>query len=77
MTGYTCHHCSQVSPIFSPKGMSELIGLNLPILGEIPIDERVCEAGDAGKPIVLTNPSHPISQTFTKIAGEIINKFPV
>jgi ATP-binding protein involved in chromosome partitioning len=39
--------------------LTQVIGAPVPLLGQIPLDPRVREAGDAGTPIVLTDPSAP------------------
>lgn len=40
----------------------------VPFLGEIPIDVALREASDAGKPLVATQPTHPVAQRFRVIA---------
>ena len=52
-------------------GEREAARLNVPLLGEIPIDIETREAGDRGMPIVLENRNHPISEVFIKIAHEV------
>src|SRR5205823_8076781 len=41
----------------------------VPFLGEVPIDPRVTECGDAGEPIVQRFPDSPASQALLKLAG--------
>ena len=40
-------------------------------LGEIPINPKVGEAGDNGKPIVEENPNHEISKIYLEFANKI------
>ena len=40
-----------------------------PYLGEIPLDGRVREGGDAGKPIVIAEPGSPAAKSFMKAAA--------
>jgi ATP-binding protein involved in chromosome partitioning len=40
----------------------------VPFLGEIPIDVKLREASDAGAPLVVAAPKHPVSQRFREIA---------
>jgi ATP-binding protein involved in chromosome partitioning len=42
-----------------------------PFLGEIPLDARVREGGDSGKPIVLSKPESPAAQSFLKAAESL------
>ena len=76
MTGFTCHHCGEASPVFAPSGMTKLQGLGLPILAQLPIDDRLCAGGDSGKPLVLSQPDHPISRAFSALATDLTNKYP-
>jgi ATP-binding protein involved in chromosome partitioning len=43
----------------------------VPYLGEIPLDKKVRENGDAGKPIVLSEPQAPPAQAFRKAAEKL------
>lgn len=47
----------------------------VPFLGEIPLDGRVREGGDAGKPIVVSAPDSPAAQAFIKAAGVLETAF--
>ena len=40
-----------------------------PFLGEIPIDVALRESCDAGVPLVVTQPEHPVSKRFREIAA--------
>jgi ATP-binding protein involved in chromosome partitioning len=40
----------------------------VPLLGQIPLDTRLREAGDAGAPIVLAEPESAAAQALEKIA---------
>jgi ATP-binding protein involved in chromosome partitioning len=40
----------------------------VPFLGEIPINVALRESGDAGTPLVLADPAHPVSRRFAEIA---------
>ena len=46
--------------------------LGVPLLGQIPITEKIAECGDAGVPLALDADS-PVTKAFDKIAHEIIN----
>ena len=40
----------------------------VPFLGEVPIDVKLREASDAGAPLVVSAPRHPVSKRFVEIA---------
>jgi ATP-binding protein involved in chromosome partitioning len=48
--------------------------LNVDFLGEVPIDPRIAEDGDLGKPIVVSQPDSPSSVAFQEIAGKVARK---
>jgi len=51
--------------------------LGVEFLGEVPIDPRVVEGGDKGRPIVLDAPDAPAARAFREIAGRVARKLAV
>ena len=51
--------------------------LGVEFLGEVPIDPRVVEGGDAGKPIVACEPDCDAARAFREIAGRVARKLAV
>jgi ATP-binding protein involved in chromosome partitioning len=45
---------------------------NVPFLGELPIDPRVAECGDAGDPVVHKHPDSPIGQAYRALAETVV-----
>jgi ATP-binding protein involved in chromosome partitioning len=43
----------------------------VPFLGEIPIDPRVAECGDAGDPIVHKYPDSPVAKAYQALAATV------
>jgi ATP-binding protein involved in chromosome partitioning len=48
--------------------LTRIVGAPVPVLGQVPIDLRLREAGDAGLPLVLAHPDSPAAQELKKIA---------
>jgi len=48
--------------------------LGVDFLGEIPIDPRVVEGGDQGRPIVADAPDSPTTRVFRELAGSVARK---
>ena len=48
--------------------LTRTLGARVPLLGQIPLDTRLREAGDAGAPIVLAEPESAAAQALEKIA---------
>jgi ATP-binding protein involved in chromosome partitioning len=73
MSGYVCPHCGRRDDLFGAGGAAELEQqFGLPILGRIPIEPAVRLAGDAGTPIVVASPEHPISRQYLSIAEQVL-----
>jgi ATP-binding protein involved in chromosome partitioning len=53
------------------ESLSRMVGAPVPLLGQVPLDPRVREAGDAGDPIVLTDPSAPAAVALSAIADRL------
>jgi ATP-binding protein involved in chromosome partitioning len=53
------------------ESLTRAVGASVPLLGQIPLDTRVREAGDAGTPIVLTDPSAPAAQALDAVAARL------
>jgi ATP-binding protein involved in chromosome partitioning len=51
--------------------------LGVDFLGEVPIDPRVVEGGDLGKPIVVYAPESEAARAFRHIAGEVARRLAV
>jgi ATP-binding protein involved in chromosome partitioning len=51
--------------------LTTTVGAAVPLLGQIPLDTRVREAGDQGVPIVLSDPSAPAAQALDKVADRL------
>ncbi len=60
------------SEIFGSGGGERLAArLGVKLLGEVPLDARLREAGDAGVPLVLSEPDCETSQTIIGIARSL------
>ncbi len=50
------------------KSLTQLVGAPVPLLGQIPLDTLVRESGDAGVPIVLSEPGSPAARAIIAVA---------
>jgi ATP-binding protein involved in chromosome partitioning len=53
------------------EALTTAIGADVPLLGQIPLDTRVREAGDAGSPVVLTDPDSPAAAALRAVADRL------
>jgi ATP-binding protein involved in chromosome partitioning len=81
MSYLPCPHCGERVDVFGSGGgeavartLTRLTGAPVPVLGEVPIDTRLREAGDAGLPLVLSDPDSPAAQQLRKIAEELAGR---
>ncbi len=51
--------------------LATLTGTRVPLLGQIPIDQRVREGGDDGQPVVLTDPESPAARALIGVADAL------
>jgi len=72
MSGFICPNCDVRHPIFGEGGGSRAAeDLGVPLLGQIPLQPEVVDAGDSGKPIVTSAPESVAGRAFRDLAGEI------
>jgi ATP-binding protein involved in chromosome partitioning len=78
MSGMPCPHCDEIVDVFGTgggqrvaDGLTKATGAEVPVLGSIPVDLRLREGGDEGKPVVLTDPDSPAGGALRAIAGKL------
>jgi ATP-binding protein involved in chromosome partitioning len=65
------------TPIFGEGGgATAAASLGTRLLGQIPLVPAIRAGGDAGEPLVMAQPNHPIAQTFREIAQELLAVVP-
>ncbi|MFI7617939.1 Mrp/NBP35 family ATP-binding protein [Nonomuraea terrae] len=76
MAWLPCPHCDERIAVFGEGGgqtvadaLTRTLGAPVPLLGQVPIDMRLREGGDEGKPLVLTEPEAPASVELRQIAA--------
>ena len=69
MSSFHCPSCHTETPIFGHGGVKAAAErLNLPFLGEIPIDLAIRIGSDEGVPLVAGHPDSPQTQAFLSMA---------
>jgi ATP-binding protein involved in chromosome partitioning len=76
MSLYTCPHCGGESHVFGATDAVKKLcaDYEADFLGDIPLDPRISEAGDSGKPTVAVEPSSQRSAVFIDIARRIARR---
>lgn len=72
MSYFVCSNCSDRHMIFSQGGGAKAADeLNVPLLGEVPLEPAVRQCGDEGEPIVVRAPNSDSAQAFSHIATQV------
>jgi ATP-binding protein involved in chromosome partitioning len=69
MSIHVCSRCGHEEHIFGEHGGSNLSAeYGVPLLGALPLDRRIREETDQGKPTVAADPTSPLTRAFTDAA---------
>ena len=72
MSGLSCPYCKKNIELFKiGGGIKASNDLSVPFLGKIPIDPKIVETGDSGKPLVLKYSNSKSVKIFEKIVSKI------
>jgi ATP-binding protein involved in chromosome partitioning len=78
MSGLPCPHCGERVDVFGSGGgqrvaatLTNALGYDISVLGEIPLDVRLREGADAGRPLVLDDPDAPAAKELRAIAERL------
>ncbi|WP_131737909.1 Mrp/NBP35 family ATP-binding protein [Actinomadura roseirufa] len=81
MSYLTCAHCGERQDIFGSGGgqavadaLTRTLGTRVPLLGQVEIDPRLREGGDAGTPLVLTDPDAGAAKELRMIADKLAGR---
>jgi ATP-binding protein involved in chromosome partitioning len=87
MSYLACPHCAESGgpehriDVFGTGGgarvaqtLSQRFGYEVKVLGEVPLDISLREGGDAGRPIVVTQPGAPAAQALDGIAQGLVGR---
>jgi ATP-binding protein involved in chromosome partitioning len=53
------------------ESLSRSVGAPVPLLGQLPLDVRLREGGDAGVPVVLSDPDSPAAVALRGVARQL------
>ena len=72
MSSFVCPNCGAKIDIFQSGGGKKIAEeLNIPFLGSIPIDQKVCEDADKGAPFIVKHADSPATKSFMEIVKKI------
>jgi ATP-binding protein involved in chromosome partitioning len=72
MSGFVCPNCGAKVDIFQSGGGQKIAEeLNIPFLGSIPIDPKICQDSDRGLPFIVEHAKSQASKAFMEIVKNI------
>ena len=75
MSGFVCTKCQNINHIFGSDGARELAAsLDVPLLGDIPLDPDITSSGDSGKPLAISHPQSPSARIYLDIAEAVVSQ---
>ncbi len=78
MSYFVCPHCGERTEIFGHGGAREAADeIGLDFLGEVPLHASIRKGGDAGVPVIVTEPDSPQAQAFRTIAERVAAKLSI
>jgi ATP-binding protein involved in chromosome partitioning len=73
MSFFVCPDCGKRTDIFRQGGgLKESERLGIPLLGRIPLEPAVCDAGDTGVPLVIGQPNSQAAEQFQEVAAAVV-----
>jgi ATP-binding protein involved in chromosome partitioning len=72
MSYFLCPHCGGRSEIFAHGGARhDAEKMGVPFLGEAPLDMKIRETSDAGRPVVAAEPDSPQAAIYLNLAAKV------
>src|SRR5213596_2664886 len=72
MSIHICSNCGRAEHIFGKGGAERMCReYNVPFLGALPLDIRIREQADSGRPTVVADPDGPTAQIYKAIARKV------
>jgi ATP-binding protein involved in chromosome partitioning len=72
MSYYICPHCNSRDHIFGEGGAKRAAAeMQIPFLGEVPLDLAIRQQSDAGAPIVVAQPNSESAKTLREISRQV------
>jgi len=77
MSGFICPHCGKTVDIFKAGGGEAMaLDMEVPFLGRIPLEPKIVDAGDSGRPYLEYNRESETAKAFNTVIEPILRLTP-
>jgi Mrp family chromosome partitioning ATPase len=77
MSGFVCPYCGKTVDIFKSGGGQEMASeMGVPFLGRIPLEPKIVESGDSGKPYLEYERESETAHAFNKVIEPLLGLTP-
>jgi ATP-binding protein involved in chromosome partitioning len=77
MSGFVCPHCGKAVDIFKAGGGEAMaLELEVPFLGRIPLEPKIVDAGDSGRPYLKFHRGSETAKAFNTVVEPILRLTP-
>lgn len=81
MSAFPCPKCGEAIELFghgggaeTAKRLSQLVGVDVPVLGQIPFSQKLRNGGDDGSPVVISDFNDPATKVINEIAAKLTQR---
>jgi ATP-binding protein involved in chromosome partitioning len=75
MSVFVCPKCGEETHVFGQEGVDRMSKeYNIDLLGNIPLDAKICEDADRGKPTIVAEAESARAQAYVKIKDNILRR---
>jgi len=73
MSGLICPHCSKLIELFKQGGGEEMAKrMDVPFLGRIPIDPKIVQSSDEGRPFIFHHKDTEAAAAFRQVVQPLL-----
>lgn len=77
MSGFICPHCGKTVNIFKAGGGESMASdMEVPFLGRIPLEPKIVDAGDSGRPYLEYNQESETAKAFNRVIEQLLGLTP-
>jgi Mrp family chromosome partitioning ATPase/predicted Fe-Mo cluster-binding NifX family protein len=78
LSGFVCPACGEPVDLFKTGGGERAaLELGVPFLGRVPLSVHMVEAGDSGRPLVVSHPEDPAAVALRQVVNQLTKRWQV